>query len=221
MDSTLLLLPLCAGAAVGVVAVTLSNVLILYYRQYSPLAVVPAAYPLVPWVPGAAVACSILMAILAAHATGRAPWWAIAISGAELLVLAITFLVDLKVHLILDIVTYPAIAGLLFLAVWLPDRSWPIVVIGGITGLLIYLALYGLGWLLTRQEALGIGDIKLAALIGVMLGWQHIIQALVVSSVIAGVVSATLLLLRLRRRNSFIPYGVFLAFGAAFYVVTG
>jgi hypothetical protein len=82
------------------------------------------------------------------------------------------------------------------------------LIAGGIFG-----ALFALGHALYRVEALGFGDVQLAALFGGLLGWPGIVSALVLSMLL--LLIATLALLAVRRidRHSFVPIGLFLALG--------
>lgn len=76
---------------------------------------------------------------------------------------------------------------------------------GGLTLLLIAIISRG---------GMGGGDIKLAAVIGLFLGWQQVITAFFVASVIASAVSVTLIVLKRKTRKDHIPFGPFLAAGA-------
>jgi leader peptidase (prepilin peptidase)/N-methyltransferase len=75
------------------------------------------------------------------------------------------------------------------------------------------------------EEALGGGDMYLAGVLGLMLGWPFIWDALVLGVLLGGLVSFLFLAaLLLRRRYSsdalmtFIPYGPYLILGA-FYLL--
>jgi leader peptidase (prepilin peptidase)/N-methyltransferase len=70
------------------------------------------------------------------------------------------------------------------------------------------------GRLVLRGEALGMGDVKLAGFIGLALGVQGTVAALVLGVLLAGVVAAVLLVARVRSLRDTIAYGPFLAVGA-------
>ena len=88
---------------------------------------------------------------------------------------------------------------------WIPDRfqiallvlgvvvaifgplGWQTHLIGLFVGGGILLAFYGIGRLVFKREALGIGDIKLMAVCGLILGWQGVILALILGSVVGAV----------------------------------
>jgi leader peptidase (prepilin peptidase)/N-methyltransferase len=76
-----------------------------------------------------------------------------------------------------------------------------------------------------EEEALGGGDVYLAAVLGLMLGWPFIVRALVLGILLGGLFSIVFLLtLVVRRRYSsealmtFIPYGPYFIIGA-FYLL--
>jgi leader peptidase (prepilin peptidase) / N-methyltransferase len=112
--------------------------------------------------------------------------------------------------------------------------------LGGLFGFGVMFLLYQLGALVARwrsrrmraagqsdddEEALGGGDVYLAGVLGLMLGWPFILRALVIGVLLGGMVSIVLILsLILRRRYvsdalmTFIPYGPYFIIGA-FYLL--
>jgi leader peptidase (prepilin peptidase)/N-methyltransferase len=83
----------------------------------------------------------------------------------------------------------------------------------------LFALLYGLGWLIYRQEALGFGDVKLALLLGLLLGYPAAINALVFAALIGAAVSVLLLGLGTATRRTFIPFGMFMVAGAVLALV--
>ncbi len=67
---------------------------------------------------------------------------------------------------------------------------------------------------LVSRGGMGGGDIKLAAVIGVYLGWPNGITAVLLGCLLAGLAGLILILLRLKSRKDLIPFGPFLAVGA-------
>lgn len=78
----------------------------------------------------------------------------------------------------------------------------------------IFLVLYALGRRLYGAEALGMGDVKLAGLIGAIAGLPLMFYALALGILLAGVAAAGLLLTRRARRGDTLPYGAFMALAA-------
>lgn len=131
--------------------------------------------------------------------------------------------VDLEHSLILNVVVLAALPVVLATA--------PISPLGQDLGLaeayLRSLAGAGLGFgimllvYLASRGRMGAGDVKLAALIGAMLGSPQIIAGLLVGFVSGGVLAVALLALKLRGRTDPIPYGPILVGSAAVVLMTG
>jgi leader peptidase (prepilin peptidase)/N-methyltransferase len=128
-------------------------------------------------------------------------------------VLAFVFAVDLEHHLILDVALYPAALLLLLVALLFDHKAFAGMLFGVVLCGGLFLLFYGLGYLLYRQEALGFGDVKLAAFIGLLVGWPAVIQTLVLAALFGAAVGVLLLGLGSATRRTYIPYGVFLAVG--------
>lgn len=84
-------------------------------------------------------------------------------------------------------------------------------IIGAVAGYLSLWSVFHLFRLLTGKEGMGYGDFKLLALFGAWLGWQSLIQIILLSSVVGAVVGIGLILARGRDRNIPIPFGPYLA----------
>lgn len=89
---------------------------------------------------------------------------------------------------------------------------------GAIAGVLLGSGLFwGLAWAYERftgREGLGMGDVKLMALIGATLGWQGVFGTVLISSIAGSLVGGALLVLRRGNLRTAVPYGPFLALGA-------
>ena len=148
---------------------------------------------------------------------GGLPWWALFLLAALAgVALAFIFVVDLEHRLIFDLSIFPLLVVILA-AVGLFDRTRlvTLALAAALSGL-IFLLFYGLGWLLYRQEALGFGDVKLALLLGALVGWPGLVTALFATAILAAVLSLLLLASGSVERRAFIPFGVFMTLGAAF-----
>lgn len=71
------------------------------------------------------------------------------------------------------------------------------------------------------DEAMGGGDIKIFAPIGIFLGWKMTFFALFISIVIAGVTSFILIVLKVKDRRSTIPFGPFIVIGTFITYIYG
>ncbi len=188
-------------------------------------AAIPARLPLVEAGTG-------LLFALALASYGLSAAFAAAVVVLGLLV-AIT-IIDLEHGLILDRVVVPAtVAALVMAPLWPlvgaereffreffdwpgPLESLASSLAGGAAGFLFFLAI-----VLVRPGGMGGGDVKLAGLLGLLLGLAGVVIAVWVAVVAGGLVAAALLLLRMRGRRSEMPFGPFLAGGAAVALLEG
>jgi leader peptidase (prepilin peptidase)/N-methyltransferase len=120
----------------------------------------------------------------------------------------VILVIDLEHHLILNRVVYPAIVLAFLARILTPNYGITSVVIGGVTGagILLLVALIFPG-------GMGMGDVKLAALIGLLVGFPHVLVALLICFVLGGAVAGGLLLARLKGRKDPIPLAPFLTAG--------
>ncbi|MGI8916920.1 MAG: prepilin peptidase [Chloroflexota bacterium] len=130
--------------------------------------------------------------------------------------LAVIFTVDLRVRYILDVWTAPLALLAVLAAVVLPHPAYPSllsVLGGGAIGLVVFAAFYGLGLLLFRQPALGLGDVKLAVLMGLMVGAENILTAVFIGAFLGGLASVVLVALRRAALGDAPAYGTYLTLG--------
>jgi len=147
----------------------------------------------------------------------------------------LVIVIDLEHRLILHVTSWAGAALGLVVGIWL--HGVPATLLGGAAGYGLMLGMYGLGNVFVRfmsrrrklgendapiEDALGYGDVNLAGVMGLMLGWPGVLAGLVVAILLGGVVSLLYLLTALlfRRYQAFaaIPYGPFLA-GAVLYLL--
>jgi leader peptidase (prepilin peptidase)/N-methyltransferase len=173
---------------------------------------IPPRYPLVELATGA---------LLAAVAARFGP----SLAGAEAAVLVLLLLplalIDLEHHLLPDALTLPGIAaGLAFSALGglatLPGALLGAAIGGALPYLVIvaYRALRG-------GEGMGLGDVKLLAMIGAFLGWQGALLALGLGSCAGAAVGVAMMAAGRARRDTELPFGVFLALAAALVLFAG
>lgn len=141
--------------------------------------------------------------------------WRIGVSIDALLVLGVMgffmliAVIDLKYRLILNIVTYPAfIIAVIMQVVILPDALLN-VVIGGVFAFGIFFIVAQM-----KPDDLGGGDVKLAALIGVIFGFPNMLWALIVGGTVGALAAIYLVVRGSSTLRSYIPYAPFLCTGA-------
>jgi leader peptidase (prepilin peptidase) / N-methyltransferase len=84
----------------------------------------------------------------------------------------------------------------------------------------ILLAIAILGSVLFKKEAMGIGDVKLAAFIGLFIG-AYVIMALFIGFFVGSVVSIALIITKKVGKKDYVPFGPFLGVGAIITVYFG
>ncbi len=128
-------------------------------------------------------------------------------------VLVVIFVVDWRRHLIYRVVVYPSI----LLSLVLTPLVFHVPLYSGLLGLVVgggvFAAVYGLGLLVFRKEAMGWGDVELAMLLGAMMGFPAIMMVLLATSIFGGIASVALILTR-RAMQSYMPYGTAMCLGA-------
>lgn len=115
---------------------------------------------------------------------------------------------DLRHGTIPNKIVYPAMLATIGLALVSPDASIKMSLIGGavLAGLLLIPAVL--------LKGMGLGDVKLAGLIGLMTGFPQGIIALFSGITLGGLVAIFLLLLKIKGRKEEMPYAPFLSLGA-------
>jgi len=170
-----------------------------------------------------AIAGAILLCLRDARVAVILP--AIAVGFVFLLIAVI----DIEHRLILHIVVFPAALVLGLMQALDPARGPVKTLLGGLAGAGSFLLLYLLGEVFARllarvrgrpldEVAFGFGDVTLAGLIGLVVGWPAVVLALLVGILAAGLFSLGYLIVMLARRRytafTPIPYGPFLLLGA-------
>jgi prepilin signal peptidase PulO-like enzyme (type II secretory pathway) len=89
-----------------------------------------------------------------------------------------------------------------------------------IAGLVLYLIFYLLVYI-TKGKGFGLGDVKLAPGLGLLLGWQKTIILWFVSFILGSLVALVLLALRKKSLKQTIPFGPFLVIGTGIALVWG
>jgi leader peptidase (prepilin peptidase)/N-methyltransferase len=188
-----------AGAGVRIVSVWLARGEGLepgrkHWQRYGPVVLAAVLFGLFGWRIG--------------------PHWVLLIRSLWVAVLVQVIFFDLEHLLVLDRVLLPSAVAALLLSLVTPGLGIvPAVLTGLVTGL-VFLAIAEVGALVFKAEAMGYGDVKLAAFLGLILGPRPTFTAVVLGVILAGVVAVGLLALRLRGMRDAISYGPFLAAGA-------
>lgn len=153
----------------------------------------------------------------------------VVLSACLSLLLAIS-LIDLEHQLILNVMVFPSIVLLLILAPFWTEIGITRSFLGDET-LVASLAnsyLSGLGAFLAfliiaivSPAGMGGGDVKFAAVLGLMVGFPGILLAIWISAVGGGLIAITLVLTGKKGRKDVISFGPFMALGAAVVLIAG
>jgi leader peptidase (prepilin peptidase)/N-methyltransferase len=141
-----------------------------------------------------------------------------ALFGAVLIVLAA---IDVEHLMLPDRLTLPGIAVGLALQPFLPWGGFKSALLGALLGGGILLALSGTWFLLRGEEGMGLGDVKMLAMIGAFLGWKGMVVALFAASLLGAIVGVVLLGRSRAGLKTKLPFGAFLALGGLFALFAG
>ena len=132
-------------------------------------------------------------------------------------VLVAVFVMDLEHFLIPNVVTYPSIVLALILMFVAPGPGIRGALLGGLFYGGLFLALYLLSVVIYKSDvALGLGDVKLALLIGLVTGMPGAITAALLGTVLGAIFGIGLMAARRGGAKSMMPYGTALSLGAFF-----
>jgi leader peptidase (prepilin peptidase)/N-methyltransferase len=132
--------------------------------------------------------------------------------------------IDLEHFLLPNRIVYPlalATLALLTLAA-VGDGAWDALgraVLGGVAGMVTLGVLH-----LASPRSMGFGDVKLAFVLGLALGWLgwgELVLGLFCGFLAGALVGVALIALRRRGRKDHLPFGPFLAFGTLFALLWG
>ncbi|MBI3492710.1 MAG: prepilin peptidase [Acidobacteria bacterium] len=134
--------------------------------------------------------------------------------------LIVLFAIDLKHHLLPNAITLPGIVvGFAFS--FFVEPGWVASLIGILAG---GGALYGVAeiyYRVRREEGLGMGDVKMLAMIGAFVGWKLTLVALMMASLSGSVIGLVIIASRRGGMKYALPFGTFLALGAAAAATVG
>ncbi len=173
-----------------------------------------AAAPAHPWRYGL-----LTVGMAAAFALG---WWRFGTAWGQLLVvwfytmwLLVVLVIDLEHRRVLNLMLPAAVAvSLLAPALALVNvahlPTYGSALLGGVAGFLTFVVVFLIG----RGRMMGAGDVKLAGVIGLMVGYPLVWGALAAGIVLGGLAAIVILVGRRASAKSYMAYGPYLALGA-------
>jgi leader peptidase (prepilin peptidase) / N-methyltransferase len=134
--------------------------------------------------------------------------------------LIVLFAIDLEHHLLPNVITLPGIVvGFAFS--FITEPGWVASLIGLLAGGgALYLIAVVYFWV-RHEEGLGMGDPKMLAMIGSFMGWKLTLVTLMLGSLIGSVVGVGLIAAGRGTMKYALPFGCFLAVGAAVAAAVG
>ncbi len=130
--------------------------------------------------------------------------------------LLVIFIYDLKYFQILDVISLPAIATCLILNLAIDFDIYNYLIAAAIGA-----GFFAFQYFISRGKWVGDGDIRLGALMGVILGWKYLLVALFLAYVVGAIVGVTLMLASKKKMSSALPFGPFLTFATFISLLFG
>ena len=132
----------------------------------------------------------------------------------------VLLVIDLQHRILPNVITLPGVL-IGFVFSWFLPPGWFDSLIGLMAGGGILLLTAEAYYRIRREEGLGMGDVKMLAMIGAFLGWKLMLVTLVLSSFMGSIVGLTVIALKKGDMKYALPFGTFLAVGALVSSVAG
>jgi leader peptidase (prepilin peptidase)/N-methyltransferase len=134
--------------------------------------------------------------------------------------LIVLFAIDLEEGILPNVITLPGIViGLLFSLVTEP--GWLSALVGLLLGGGILWAIAEAYRRVRHEDGMGMGDVKMLAMVGAFLGWQLTLLTLMLASFAGSIVGVVLIALHRGSMKLALPFGTFLAMGAVLAATIG
>ncbi len=130
--------------------------------------------------------------------------------------------IDADIQILPDVIDVPGIVigiGIGALALGMVNPSLLLAtslldsLLGALLGAAILLAMMGAYWLVRRTEGMGLGDVKMLAMIGAITGWRAVPGVLLLASVAGTMIGLPTALRSGQGMRVALPFGVFLGIG--------
>ena len=135
-------------------------------------------------------------------------------------ILIALFGIDLEHQILPNVITLPGIAIGVIVSLVAPPG-----IVDSLSGVLlgggILYAIAGGYYLWRREEGMGMGDVKMLAMIGAFLGWKAVLVTLVLSSFSGAIIGLLLMAVQKGNMKFALPFGTFLAIGALIAMLAG
>jgi leader peptidase (prepilin peptidase) / N-methyltransferase len=132
----------------------------------------------------------------------------------------VLFAIDLRHHILPNVITLPGVVVGFAISLFVPP-GWLSSLIGLVAGGGVLFAVGETYYRLRGVEGLGMGDVKMLAMIGAFLGWQLMLLTLVLASFAGSIVGVAVIASGRGGMKFALPFGTFLAVGALVAAVAG
>ena len=129
--------------------------------------------------------------------------------------------IDVDHQIIPDVLSLPGIALGLVVSLVPSGIGWRDSVLGTLLGGGVFIVIIVASGVILGQPGMGVGDVKLGAMLGAFLGWKLVLLSILLSVLIGGPLAATLLATGRKGRKDPLPFGPFLAVGAVISLFCG
>jgi leader peptidase (prepilin peptidase)/N-methyltransferase len=135
--------------------------------------------------------------------------------------LIIIAFIDLNEQIVPDVISLPGIVIGFIISFFVPYISFIDSALGVVVGGGIILIIGMVGSVIFKKEAMGGGDVKLAAMIGAFLGWKYIIISLFLGFFLGALAGIILIMSKIKSREDVVPFGPFIVLGSFITLLWG
>jgi len=135
--------------------------------------------------------------------------------------LIIIAFIDLNEQIVPDVISLPGIVIGFIISFFVSYISFINSALGVFVGGGIILIIGLAGSVIFKKEAMGGGDVKLAAMIGAFLGWRYIIISLFLGFFLGALAGIFLIMSKIKSRKDMIPFGPFIVLGSFITLLWG
>ena len=125
-------------------------------------------------------------------------------------ILVFTFFYDLHYLQVSDEILLPGVMIALIATIATPYTP---NLASALLGILIAVGFFGLQILLSKGKWIGMGDLRIGAFMGAILGWQFTLLALVLSYIVGSIVSLFIIVKKKKMQGIKVPFAPFLVTG--------
>ena len=191
--------------------IPLASWLALKGRCRTCRAPISATYPIIEAITGVVFLAAYLL-------YGLTPLFAVRVAFAAAMI--VLFVVDLQHRILPNVITVPGIVAGFLASLWLPP-GWMSSLLGLLIGGGVLFAIGEVYYRTRGIEGMGMGDVKMLAMIGAFLGWPLMLLTLIIASFAGALFGGVMMASGRGGMQAALPFGTFLAIGALAAAVTG